>query len=137
MCSRNGRPVASLATPRPSRSTFTRIWVSFVLRVTSAVRISERFLERVEQYTVFIRRADRDAQAVGEAGVEVAHQHALARERLVAARGIGYAQQEEIGRRRKYRQPLHRRKRAMELRALGADLGGLRLEHLQMLEHES
>ena len=38
MCSRNGMPVASLATPFPSRLSRTRICVSLVLRSISAVR---------------------------------------------------------------------------------------------------
>ena len=37
MCSRNGMPVASFATPLPSRFSRTRICVSLVLRSTSAV----------------------------------------------------------------------------------------------------
>src|SRR3990167_211553 len=36
MCSRNGSPVSIRATPRPSRFTETVIWVSLVLRDTSA-----------------------------------------------------------------------------------------------------
>src|SRR5438552_1129506 len=36
--------------------------------------------------------------------MEVAHEHAPARERLVAARGVGHAHQEKIGRRWEYRQ---------------------------------
>src|SRR5256885_13698657 len=102
MCSRNGRPVASLATPRPSRSTRTRIWVSFVLRRTSAVRISERFLERIEQYTVFIRRADRHAKRLSDPRMQVAHQHALPAQGLVRMDGVADTHEKEVGARREH-----------------------------------
>src|SRR2546421_2114760 len=91
ICSRNGSPVLKRAAPLPSRSTRTRICVSLVLRTTSAARVSEGFMEGVEQYTVFLRRADRDAQALRERRMELANQHTLARERFVAALGVRHA----------------------------------------------
>src|ERR1700704_6584745 len=100
MCSRNGSPVVSFAAPLPSRSTRTRIWVSLVLRVTSAVltmeflwtQRSQRLLQRVEQYTVFIRRADGYAQAVvHRRHVEIFHQNALAPQAFERAVRIGHA----------------------------------------------
>src|SRR5437899_5191524 len=136
MCSRNGMPVARRATPVPSRSTRTRICVSFVLRATSAVRISERFLQRAEQYTVFVRRADRDAQAIGERRVQVSHEHALTAQPLVSARGVTHAHQEKSGPRRKHRHALQRAQRAAQSLALGAYLRRLGLEHVEALEHE-
>src|SRR3954468_22386113 len=136
MCSRNGMPVASRATPVPSRSTRARICVSFVLRTTSAVRMSERFVQRVEKYTVFIRGADRDAQAVGERRMQVAHQHALALECLVSARGVGHTHQEEIGARRKHAHTGHGAQRHAQALALGPNLGRLCLEHVEPFEHE-
>ena len=52
----------------------TRICVSLVLRVTSAVRMVSAALlsARFEQYAVFFRRADREAQAVGEQRMQFA-----------------------------------------------------------------
>src|SRR5689334_8393435 len=89
MCSRNGRPVSSLAAPCPSKFTATVIRVSLVSRVTLAARsgtagsgrdakdgITERILagstrrasvlQRGEEHAVLIRRADRDAQTVAQ-----------------------------------------------------------------------
>src|SRR3979411_1341055 len=104
MCSRNGSPVESFAAPLPSRSTRTRIWVSLVLRVTSAVLMmgrslfSQRLAQRVEQYTVFIRSADGYAQAVAHRRhVEILHQDPLAAQAFEGAVGVGHANHPEIG----------------------------------------
>src|SRR5919199_3218786 len=102
MCSRKGIPVSSRAAPLPSRSTRTRICVSFVLRTTSAARVSEGFMEGLEQYTVFLRRADRDAKTLRERRVQLAHEHALARECGERALGVGHAHEKEVGARRKH-----------------------------------
>src|SRR5690606_5315274 len=78
MWSRNGTPVSSDCLPVPSRLTATRMRVSLVLRVISAVRIkgaslneAEDILQGVEHCAVFVRGADRDAQAVGQQRVGV------------------------------------------------------------------
>src|SRR3954467_9160209 len=125
MCSRNGRPVKSLAAPWPSRFTFTRIWVSLVLRVISAcltfTRSSQRFPQCRKQYTVFVRRADVDAQAIVEPRVEIAHQHALALERLIGCVGVPHAYQEEVRLGRKHPRSRQGRDGLAEQRAIGTD----------------
>src|SRR5438093_2464575 len=75
MCSRKGSPVESFASPLPSRLSRTRIRVSLVLRTISALRMSKRFLEGGEQYTVFVGRADRDPQAIAQSRMQIPHQH--------------------------------------------------------------
>src|SRR5689334_2086396 len=102
MCSRNGMPVASCARPLPSSSTRTRIWVSFVLRTTSAVRISERFFQRIEQNTVFLWRADRNAQRLRDPGMQITDQHALVAQRLVGMVGVSHTHEKEVGARREH-----------------------------------
>src|SRR2546429_5414423 len=71
MCSRKGSPVDSFASPLPSTLSRTRIRVSLVLRTISALRMSKRFLEGGEQYTVFVGRADRDPQAIAQSRMQV------------------------------------------------------------------
>src|SRR6185295_5234895 len=142
MCSRNGSPVESLAWPRPSRSSLSRICVSLVLRVTSACLISDLSLQRFsqggEQYTVFIRRADRDAQAIAQRrAVQVLHQHALRAQLLVGAVGVGHPHQEEVRLGRKHGHAVQPPQLLAELLALGADLRRLRFQHLEPLEEES
>src|SRR4051812_45985629 len=138
MCSRNGRPVESLAAPWPSRFTFTRICVSLVLRVISAcltfTRSSQRFAQCREQYTVFVRRADVDAQAIVESRVKIAHQHALALERLVGRVGVPHAHKEEVRLGRKYPRPRQGGDGLAEQGAIGANPRRLLFQHVQSLE---
>src|SRR5207302_10827853 len=134
MCSRNGSPVESFASPLPSTLSRTRIRVSLVLRTTSAVRMSKRFLEGAEQYTVFLGRADRDAQAVAQSRMQILHQHALAPERLIGALGLENAHQEKVRLRRKHRHPGEALEGRAEGCALGTDARRLIFEHLESLE---
>src|SRR5437870_13823485 len=101
MCSRKGSPVESFASPLPSRLSRTRIRVSLVLRTISALRMSKRFLEGGEQYTVFVGRADRDPQAIAQSRMQVPHQHALALQRFISALRPRNAHQEKVRLRRK------------------------------------
>src|SRR3989442_12167786 len=103
MCSRKGSPVDSFASPLPSTLSRTRIRVSLVLRTTSALRMSKRFLEGGEQYTVFVGRADRDAQAIAQSWMQILHQHALPLQRFVSGLCPWHAHQEKVRLRRKYR----------------------------------
>src|SRR5207302_9764013 len=136
MCSRNGSPVESFASPLPSTLSRTRIRVSLVLRTTSAVRMSKRFVEGGEQYTVFLGRADRDAQAIAQSRMQVLHQHALAPERLIGALGLSNAHQEKVRVRRKHRHAGQALEGRAERRALGPDARRLLFEHLEALQHE-
>src|SRR3984893_16525625 len=140
MCSRNGSPVESFAAPLPSRSTRTRIWVSLVLRVTSAVLTmeflsSQRLTQRVEQYTVFVRRADGYAQAIAHRRhVQILHQDALAPQALECAVRVGHANEEEVRLRGKNSHAWQRRQRLSERAAVGANARGLLLQNIQMLQ---
>src|SRR3954466_3508183 len=124
MCSRNGRPVESLAAPWPSRFTFTRICVSLVLRVISAcltfTRSLQRFAQCREQYTVFIRRADVDAHAIVEPRVKIAHQDALSLKRLIRCVGVPHAHQKEVRLGSKYPRPRKGGDRLAQHDAIGA-----------------
>src|SRR5689334_7316869 len=85
MWSRNGTPVAICDLPFPSRLSLTPIFVSFVLRVTSALRMAvltplavrrarmgpggssfDGLFQCGEESGVLVRRADRDPQAIRE-----------------------------------------------------------------------
>src|SRR6267378_6691888 len=136
MCSRNGSPVESFASPLPSRLSRTRMRVSLVLRTTSAVRMSKRFLEGGEQYTVFVGRADRDPQAIAQSRMQIPHQHALPLQRFVSPLRPWNAHQEKVRLRRKYRYPGEAGEGRAERCALGPDPRRLLFEHLEPLQHE-
>src|SRR5437762_6430016 len=119
MCSRKGSPVESFASPLPSTLSRTRIRVSLVLRTTSALRMSKRFLEGGEQYTVFVGRADRDPQAIAQSRMQIPHQHALPPQRLVSALRPRNAHQEKVRLRRKHRHAGEAGEGRAEHRALG------------------
>src|SRR5712691_5550185 len=130
MCSRNGSPVDSFASPLPSRLSRTRMRVSLVLRTTSAARMSKRFLEGGEQYTVFVGRADRDPQAIAQSWMQIPHQHALPFQRFVSALGPWNSHQEKVRLRRKHGYPGEAGEGRAERCALGPDPRRLLFEHL-------
>src|SRR5438046_9915030 len=136
MCSRKGSQVESFASPLPSTLSGTRIRVSLVLRTTSAVRMSKRFLEGGEQYTVFVGRADRDPQAIAQSRMQIPHQHALPPQRLVSALRPRNAHQEKVRLRRKHRHAAEASERRAEHRALRPGPRRLLFEHLEPLQHE-
>src|SRR5207302_3822108 len=136
MCSRKGSPVESFASPLPSTLSRTRIRVSLVLRTTSAVRMSKPFLEGGEQYTVFLGRADRDAQAIAQPRMQILHQHALALELCIGALRLWHTHQEKVRLRRKHRHAGEALEGRAEPRALGPDERRLLFEHLEALQHE-
>src|SRR3979490_1495294 len=136
MCWRNRHPVDSFASPLPSRVSRTRIRVSLVLRTTSAVRMSKRFLEGGEQYTVFVGRADRDPQALAQSWMQILHQHAWPLQRFVSALCPWNAHQEKVRLRRKHRYPGEAGEGGAERRALGPDPRRLLFEHLEPPQHE-
>src|SRR2546428_9515631 len=136
MCSRKGSPVESFASPLPSTLRRTRMRVSLVSRTTSAVRMSKRFLEGGEQYTVFVGRADRDPQAIAQSRMQILHQHALPPQRFVGALRPWNAHQEKVRLRRTHRYAVEAGEGRAERRTLGPDPRRLLFEHLQPLQHE-
>src|ERR1043165_2425550 len=67
MCSRNGKPIEICDLPLPSRFSFTRTSVSFVLRRTSARRsrlLICDFMQRSQQSIVFFRSAHTETKVV-------------------------------------------------------------------------
>src|SRR5438309_6765739 len=134
MCSRKGSPVDSFASPLPSTLSRTRMRVSLVSRTTSAVRMSKRFLEGGEQYTVFVGRADGDPQAIAQSWMQIPHQHALPFQRFVSPLRAWNAHQEKIRLRRKHRYPGEAGEGRAERRALGPDPRRLLFEHLEALQ---
>src|SRR5882672_2960770 len=105
MWSRKGMPEASSALPRPSRSTATKTWVSWVSRWISALRMVgfEDRGERLDESGIFFGGADREPQAVGEQwmrAMEGPDQYTTRLEALERRRGVGHAREDEVGRRR-------------------------------------
>src|SRR5258708_10939031 len=135
--SRNGMPEDRFATPRPSRSTSTKIRVSLVSRWICALRMvsAERRGEGLEHPRILVGIADCEPQAVCEEGmraVERANQYTTLPEAPEHRGRVGDAHQHEVRRRPESR---HRRKcveRLFEANALGDDRGGLPREDLRI-----
>ena len=108
MWSKKPMPVDSLASPVPSRLSLTVIWVSAVLRVTSAVRaagvanaVGHRDAWRAASIFAFsCGRSDGQAQAIGQQWVHfrnVLDQHAARLHALEGLGRIGHAHQDHVG----------------------------------------
>src|SRR5687768_789829 len=119
MWSRKGMPESSLASPRPSKSSATKTWVSFVSRWISALRIlgAEDRGERPEQFRVLVGSTDREPQAVGEQwmrAVQCLDQYTTRPQRLEGGRRVGDAHQDEVGCRRETVHARHGVERGLE-----------------------
>src|SRR5215212_6854531 len=98
MWSRKGMPEASSASPRPSSSTATKIFVSFVSRWISALRMesAQEGAEDLDEPAIFLGGADRESQAICEERVramESANQYTTLPEGFEGARPVGNADQ--------------------------------------------
>src|SRR5258706_7771663 len=133
MWSMNGMPEDRLESPRPSRSTSTRICVSLVSRWICALRMvsAERRGEGLEHPRVLVGGADCEPQAVCEEGMramEGANQYTTLPEALERTRTVGHAHQHEVRRRREPDRSGQRVERGLQPRALGHDGRGLARE---------
>src|SRR5262249_27208989 len=103
MWSRNGMPEASFASPRPSRATATKTWVSFVSRWISALRMgsAEDGAKGVDESSVFVGGADGQSERVREQGMrtmECADQYTTLSQRLERGRPVGNSHEDEVRR---------------------------------------
>src|SRR5262249_35977859 len=106
MWSRNGMPEASFASPRPSRATATKTWVSFVSRWISALRMgsAEDGAEGFDESSVFVGGADGQPERVREQGMrtmECANQYTTLPQGFERRRPVRDAHEDEIRRGRK------------------------------------
>src|SRR6185503_6645146 len=157
MWSRKGTPVAIFDLPFPSRLSLTPIFVSLVLRVTSALRMAvftplavrrarmspggstfEGLFQGGEESGVLVRCADRDPQAIREQSVgtmETLDEHSALLQSVENALRFAGSEQYEVGVARIGRDARHSHQFPQQAPTLYFDGPGLFCQHVAVLQH--